>query len=176
MKQYVRVCTLRVRGRTAAARELNARRRALASRPPRGHYWSTGTLISRIGRRGSRCAAPLVLRRIVDDLPARRACMHGGVRTTGLSTTSTYDDDDDWDDGAVRCLAVNLGDADTPPSSAPTRLYNGTDAPLKDFQTGRLKRAGTSPVRKSPALDRPSRARAWPGPVPCSCLGRGVGP
>jgi len=68
-----------------------------AAAPPRGHYWSTGRLISRIGRRGSRCAAPLVLRRIVDDLPARRACMHGGVWTTGLSTTSTYDDD--WDDG-----------------------------------------------------------------------------
>jgi len=46
----------------------------------------------------------------------------------------------------------------------------------KDFQTGRLKRAGTSPVRKSPALARHSRARAWPGPVPCPCLGRGVGP
>jgi len=46
----------------------------------------------------------------------------------------------------------------------------------KDFQTGRLKRAGTSPVRKSPAQARHSRARAWPGPVPCPCLGRGVGP
>jgi len=96
MKQYVRVCTLRVRGRTAAARELNARRRALASRPPRGHYWSTGRLISRIGRRGSRCAAPLVLRRIVDDLPllAVHACMEESEqrdypRPAPMTTTTT---------------------------------------------------------------------------------------
>jgi len=44
---------------------------------------------------------------------------------------------------------------------------------LKDFQTGRLERAGTGPVRKSLALARPSRARAWPGLLPCPCPGRG---
>jgi hypothetical protein len=104
-----------------------------AAAPPRGHYWSTGRLISRIGRRGSRYAAPLVLRRIVDDLPARGACMHACMeeseqrdyrRPAHMTTTTT------GTTVPVRCLAVNLGDADTPPSSAPTRLYNGTDAPL----------------------------------------------
>ena len=67
-----------------------------AAAPPRGHYWSTGRLISRIGRRGSRCAAPLVLRRIVDDLPllAVHACMEESEqrdypRPAPMTTTTT---------------------------------------------------------------------------------------